>query len=710
MLPRIYGSAERRPGTMYIASTKNSSETIRLVSFQYSDTIAYICEFGPEYIRFYYDGAQLVGSTTTPSAWADATAYVVGQFVTYSGTVYRCLVAHTSSSGAGVGNGGEPDTNFTDWVIADLNSSSYPICETPSPYQESDLFELQFRQSADVMWIVHNEYAPRKLTRTTAYTFDLSTISFTKGPFLKRNDLKNSDDVTITPSATTGSITLTASSATFDPKHSTAPGALFKITQPRATTEVSGNITGPTTSGVCSAITVKGTFSFNTHGEWDGSVELQRNVNSEGWEVYRKYYSTNDRNVQFTGNEEEDGVQYRANGTLTTGTLYADIVVYDSVQSGIARVTGYTSSTVVSATVLTDFSSTDASYRWYEGSWSAYRGYPAAFAFFEERAVYGGSTYQPQTVWFSESDEFEDFEEGTKDADSFWITMSSDKRNGIRWMSALEGLVLGTIGGEWRIRATAMDEQITPTNWNIRQQTTYGSKVIQPLQVGDAVLFVDYVGRKIREMTFSDYKQKFVAPDLSALAEHITLTGITSIVYQRNPDQIVWNTLDDGSLLSMTYERDQDVVAWAKHPVGGTSAVVESVAVIPGTSEDEIWVSVSRTVDGSTVRYIEQMQPRVNVDFEDAFFVDSGLTFDGGDAVTITNITQADPCVVTAAAHGFSDGDQVYLTGIVGMTELNGRYFTVSNKTTNTFEIQIFSQVSASVSASISASVSASPS
>jgi len=267
----------------------------------------------------------------------------------------------------------------------------------------------------------------------------------------------------------------------------------------------------------------------------------------------------------------------------------------------------------------------------------------------------------------------------------------ADKMNAIRWLSALEALMLGTIGGEWRIRATALDEEITPKNFNVRQQTTRGSKKIQPLPVGDATLFIDYVGRKIRELTYSDDKQKFVSPDLSALAEHITLSGITCMAYQRNPDTIVWCVLDNGELLSMTYERDQDVVAWARHPIGGSfeggDPVVESVAVIPGTSEDEIWISVKRTIDDAEVRYIEQFQPRVDVDIEDSFFMDSALKFDGGDAVVITDVTATDPVVVTFSSWPSNDeggelsnGDQIYIIGIIPEGhELNGNYFTVRN-------------------------------
>jgi len=604
----------------------------------------------------------------------------VGDFTTYSGTVYRRLVAGTTATA--------PDSDFTNWIAADLDASNYPICETPSPYQESDLFELQFRQSADVMWIVHPDYAPRKLTRTSATSFNLSTINFTKGPFMKRNDLANDDDVTITPSATTGDITLTASSAVFDPKHISLPGALFKLTQPRAVTKTNGSKSGTDTGVIGDAISVKGQFTFNTHGTWSATIELQRNKNSEGWETFRTYKGVNgDRNVQYTGTELEDNVQYRMNVTVhVNGAIYGDMTINNSTEDGIARVTSYVSSTAVNATVLTDFAATTACKRWAEGSWSAYRGYPAAFTFFEERAVYAGTTSEPQTVWLSESDDFEDFEAGTNDSDSFSLVMSSDKMNAIRWLSALESLTLGTIGGEWRIRATALDEEITPKNFNVRQQTTRGSKKIQPLAVGDATLFVDYVGRKIRELIYSDDKAKYVSPDLSALAEHITLTGITCMAYQRNPDAIIWSTLDNGELLTMTYERDQDVVAWARHPLGGTSVVAESVAVIPGTSEDEVWVSASRTVNGSTVRYIEQLQPRVSVAIEDSFFVDSGLKYDGGDAVNITGITQADPPVVTFSSWPTNDdgdelanGHQIYITGVVGMTEVNGNYYTVRN-------------------------------
>ena len=581
LIPLIYGPAERRPGFKYIAETKDSAldvedKKVRMVPFKFSETTAYMMEVGDLYIRFYLDGERLE---------------VLG----------------------------------------------VPV-EVTTTYLEADLFELQFHQSADVIWITHPDYAPAKLSRTSATEFTLADITFEDGPFLTRNDIENDDDVTMTPSVTTGAGTLTASVATFEEDH---VGSIWKLTQPRVNVASSGSGAIAGVIGEAS-LAIKGTFKFATTGEWAGTIEIQRNEDGTNWETYRSFFSGDEdlpRNVQFSGKEKANGVLYRINlTTATAGTVHADLSNDDSTQFGIARVDSFTSSTVVGITVLTDFASTDATVRWAEGAWSTVQGYPGAFTIYEERAIYAGTTENPQGLWFSATDDFENFDEGSDDNDSFGITIAAASINSILWLSSLEFLAVGTIGGEWRIRATSFDSAITPTNFQIRQQTSFGSKRIAPLLANEAILFVDSVGRKLREMTFSTDKDKFVAPDLTALSEHITLSGITSIAHQTHPDSILWATLTDGSLISCTYEREQNVIAWANHPIGGTDAFVDSVAVIPGATEDEIWISVARTINGSTRRYIEQSQPRYVADRDDLFFVDSGITYDGVATATFDDL------------------------------------------------------------------------
>jgi hypothetical protein len=136
-------------------------------------------------------------------------------------------------------------------------------------------------------------------------------------------------------------------------------------------------------------------------------------------------------------------------------------------------------------------------------------------------------------------------------------------------------------------------------------------------------LFVDSLGRRVYETVFRYDQDKYVSVDLTEFAEHITKTGITSIAFQRAPDPILWCTLTDGSLVSLTYNREQNVVAWGRHPIDGK---VQSVSTIPGDGEDEVWISVQRQIDGKIVVYVEQMASRSFAALSDAFFVDSGLT------------------------------------------------------------------------------------
>lgn len=497
MLPRIYGGVERRPGTEFIKEAKNSPEGIRLIPFVFSSTIAYMCEFGNLYARFYFDGAPL------------------------------------------------------------LDGSSNHV-EVTTPYLAADLAALQFGQIGDTLWLVHRDYAPRKLTRTTTTSFSLDTIAFTTGPFRKRNDIANDDDITLSSDVTAADAvgTLTASDDVFDSDH---VGAIFKLTQPRATTIVTIDAAG--TSDV---IDVFGNYTWETTGTWTGTIKLERNVNSAGWETFRTKTSKDNANTQLSKTEVEDNVQFRITIVAgVTGDPGSNVSLDKSTQDGIVRIDAVFSATVATITVLSKLAETDTTIRWAEGSWSSVRGYPQAFTFFENRAVYGSTATQSATIWFSAEDKYENFRADVKASDSFEVPITTT--NEIRWLASLDALTVGTSGDEWRVASNKLDTPITPTSFSAKQQSRYGSSLLQSVKVNDVVLFTDFVRRKVREFTFSEQRSKYVAPDLTALAEHITASGITSMAHQRNPDSILWSTLADGTLLSMTYEREQDVVAWARH-------------------------------------------------------------------------------------------------------------------------------------------------
>ncbi len=605
MLPLIYGPAERRPGTKYIETVSGPG---RIMPFVYSNAIAYVVLMEDLAFYFYFDGGEVQDG------------------------------------------GGSRVTLVT-------------------PYLAADLFELQYKQSNDVMWLVHGSYQPRKLTRTSATAFDLSAITFVGGPFQKRNDLSNDDSVTMTPSVTTGSGTLTLSANTNLSFVAGHIGALFSVTHPRVNTIVKGTSTGSTTGVIDVPIVTEGAFSFNTSGTWIGTIVLQRTISGGQWENFRSWTSNNDRNVQYTGSEAEDNVSYRINVTEhTSGTINADFTVNSSTQTGICRITAITSTLIADMTVVKDFANTTADQRWAEGSWSDYRGWPVSVTFFEERAVYAGNANQPQTVWFSATDDFENFDAGTNDDDAFSLTLSSDTRCAIQWISASEALLIGTTSGEYRIRATTFDQPLTPTDFSFKQQTTYGSKSMQALVMNTATLFVDFVGRKVREVNYDSNRDKYVANDLTALAEHVTTGGIVDWGYQKNPDSLLWAVTADGVLLSLAYEPEQNVVAWSRHPLR-TGDVTKSVAIIPGATEDEVWIITLRSLGGSSVYCLEQMQPRSYTAQDDGWFVDCGLEYDSTATLTITGADHLDDEEVVVLGDGAVFERETVVSGGFTMAE-----------------------------------------
>lgn len=319
-------------------------------------------------------------------------------------------------------------------------------------------------------------------------------------------------------------------------------------------------------------------------------------------------------------------------------------------------ITAFTSTTIVTATIDgPDASAGTATVNWRLGVWSVTTGYPAAVTFHQDRLGFGGGVDFPQRTDLSRTGDFENFAptevDGTVvDDNAITNTLAADNVNSIRWLADDEkGLLIGTVGGEWVMRPSDTGGVLTPTNVQAKRSTSYGSADIQALRAGRSMLFVPPAKRKLREMAYTFEDDGFRSPDLTLVAEHVTRTGMIELAYQREPQSIVWTPLVDGTLLGLTYEREQDIIGWHRHILGGFSdsgdtvqAKVESVAVIPnmdGTA-DEVYVVVNRHINGGTKRYIEYLKPfwEDSNDQEDAFFVDSGLTYDGVPATQLSGL------------------------------------------------------------------------
>ena len=295
---------------------------------------------------------------------------------------------------------------------------------------------------------------------------------------------------------------------------------------------------------------------------------------------------------------------------------------------------------------------------------------PSVVSFFEQRLVFGNTNENPQTLWFSKNGDYQNFTVGTADDDALIYTIASNQVNAIRFLSATRVLTVGTSGGEYVLTSTN-DGPVTPTTTLIRKYSNYGTATIEPVQVADVTLFVQRGNRKIREFKFvGDVNTGgYSAPDMTILAEHITNGGIDQMAFQQEPDSIIWCVRNDGTLLGMTYRREEQVVAWHKHVIGGSfnsgQAVVESIATLPtDTGEDALYMIVKRTIDSTTKRYIEKLKLfDFGSDTTGAFFVDSGLSYSGSSTTTLSGLYHLEGETLQVLGNGATHPDETVSNG-----------------------------------------------
>lgn len=600
------------------------------------------------------------------------------------------------------------------------------IIEVVTPYALADLFDangilqLQFAQSADTLYIVHPSYAPRKLTRTSHTTWTLSTVTFVNGPFTS----PNSDDtswvyclsMTGYDPGKTGSIR--SNQAIFESGH---VGGLFFLEEvffdqlsvaPWESASPSGSVgTQKSQDGnVYAHVTSNGAGAFTgtispTHiigDAWDGVAESGSGGESTKWRYLHSRWGI----VRITGYTSStqvsiEVVTYLPNGLASTSTAVTNCVnngaglprithashgyqtgdyVYVEGVTGTTGANGSWKITVVGTNtydlVGASFNSAwtgggtsrrYSTWKWAHGAFSAARGYPSSCAFYLDRLWLAATTSDPDTVWASEASSYESF--STRDANqitaanSITATLSNADVNKIESLQGSpEGLLVFTAAGEGIIRQATTNEPLGPGNVRADPLSTYGARDVKPIRVGSSVFFVQRSGKKVRE--YAPSAEGFVGNDLTVRAEHLTARyGIVSMDWCQEPDAILWCVRSDGTLLSFTYQKEQNVFAWCRHQLGGYSdsgqsspPIVESVCQVPSPdgSENELWLIVRRYINGGTKRYIEYLKPRwiTGNSIEDGFFVDSGLTYDGSAATTISGLNWLIGQSVTILADG----------------------------------------------------------
>lgn len=600
--PLIYGGARKHPGSRFVGEVKNSADKVRLFPFIFSRDQAYVVEAGPGYFRFHTAAGPLLDGGAT--------------------------------------------------------------VEVATPYTAGDLFELEYTQGADSMFLTHQDIFPQRLLRIASNKFQMGDLPFDVTPF---KEWGTRPAATLSLSSPLGGINVTASASVFLTsdvgRRIVAGSGIAIITSYVSGTQVTATVTStfdatvypvnawkmdlsPQVAVSPSAASPEGlAVTVTAHGDpvivssysWSAGVLTLNTATPHG-------LTTSDRAVlvgfESSGLNGTYAVASTPTGSQFTiafatqvqqggllGIVYkfgagsawrtADVGSFVRINGGLVQITGFVSDAIVNGVIVKEMQANIAAppdgWSLESGVWNSIDGYPRAVTLHQQRLIFGGSFGYPRTIWGSKTAAYFDFTLGTADDDALSFDLaSSDSVDQIAHIYSMRRLVIQTFGGEFVGGGSVTgNSALTPTNIQIDPNTTFGCNQVKPVRVGSELLFVQRSGRKLRALAYDINSDAYAAEDLSRLAEHITEGGIVDMAYQQEPYTVVWAVRADGVLLSVTYDKGQGVTSWARKLTDG---VFESVACIPAGDHDDVYVSVRRAANGGMRRYVERLDDALQLD------------------------------------------------------------------------------------------------
>lgn len=662
---RFLGPMMLRPGYGYIAATESNNAAFH-IPFIFSNTDTAIIEITDALMRAYVSETIITRPSVSTAVsngtfgsdvtgWDDedetgaASEFEGGGYMYLLGTGYNAAVRHQEVTVAGGDQNVEhalriivtrgvvtlrvgSTSGDDDYVSATLTEGTHSLAFTPTgnfhiqvsskteyktlidsisieasgdmtivaPWAGADLSLLRYEQSADVIYVWCSGYQQYKIERRATNSWSIVKYQPDDGPWR----VINLTTTSLTPSALTGDITVTSSAPAFT---SGNVGGLFKITS--IGQMVSLTLTGENQfSDPIRVVGVDESRIFNIDVDVDGSwstgiVTIQRSVGEPGDWVDTSLAYTADQSTTHDDGLDNQIIYYRIGvktGDYVAGTAAVSLSYESGGLTGVVRVVSFNSDTSVDAIVLKPLGSTEGSTDWYEGEWSTRRGHPSSGALNEGRLFHGGKG----KVWGSASDAYESFDDDiVGDSGPISRTIGRGPVDVIQWLVSSQRLVIGGQGSEWVARSSSFDEPLTPTNFTLKDPSNQGSAAVQALKVDSTVMFVQKSGKRLFLATYSFETNDYKSDDITSLVPELTSSGIVRLGLQRQPDTRVHCVLNDGTAGIMIFNALDGSKGWLRVRTDGS---IEDVVVLPGTTEDAVYYVVKRTIDGSTVRYLER--------------------------------------------------------------------------------------------------------
>jgi len=282
--------------------------------------------------------------------------------------------------------------------------------------------------------------------------------------------------------------------------------------------------------------------------------------------------------------------------------------------------------------------------------------YPSVVAMLNERIIYASTNNIPNAIYASRVGLYDNFSIGTTTQynDALIFTLANDDAaRKVNNILTLNSLIIMTEGSIKRNDSNPL----TPTNLSLFTESYDGSSDLDLAKVGNNVVYVQNGNKSVRNYVYSNDLNSFTGDDLTTFASHIFKdVTIKKIAFQRRPNNILWCVCSDGTIRTLTFVYEQQIIAWTRQE---TEGLFEDVVVLGGDLKDEVYFIVQR----NGKRLIEKYQQDFieNTDIEDSWYLDSAVKFES--TVTSTTLT---PSVITGIDITFTAGASIFVAGDVG--------------------------------------------
>lgn len=529
------------------------------------------------------------------------------------------------------------------------------IFELVTPYTEAELPRLGYTQSADVMTIVHPDHNPANLSRTADDAWSLDDIDYASivtAPALV-TDL--TETITGITNANPAVVTIVG--------HGFNNDDVVNIIVVNGMPEVNdrlfnvSNVTANTFE-IDEDSTTHGVYVSGGQAKRSSTLIVEPNGGGDFDKTYNYVITTVDENGVESLKSTETSITtkslsvvkgIRLSWNAVSGADYYRVYKDPSNNTNTYGWIGDTNTTSFDdyniAPITSDAPPEDRQ------PFAGVGNKPSAVTYYQQRQVFANTTNEPQTVFTTQSTDYNSLRTSrpARDDDAVTFTIAGRQVNEIRHLIALDALIVLTSGGEWRT-TEGQDQVLVPSTVGVRIQTYNGSSRVPPVVINDTVVYVQEKGARIRDLNYAFTNDKYTGNDLSIMSEHLFEDHtIVEMSYSAEPYSILWCARSDGVLLGLTYQREHQVWGWHQHKTDGG---FESVATITEDGRDAVYVIVNRTINGSTVRYVERLEKRITSASEDAFYVDSGLSYNGAPATVISGLDHLEGEEVTVLADG----------------------------------------------------------